>query len=58
VFTAVTFVVCGPFLRLESVQRTIAGIDVDAGDSHVAFAVGVVEDRAGAALLDGGITAG
>lgn len=47
-----------PLLRLECMERAVAAVNVDAGNAHVAFAVGVVHDRAGAAEFDGFGTAG
>jgi hypothetical protein len=58
VFAASEFILSIPLLRLEAVQRAVAGVNVDASDAHVSAPVGVVEDRAGASLPDGSIAAG
>lgn len=49
---AVAFVLGGPCVRVDWMQRAVAGIDIDARNAHVTLAVGVVHDWARAAKFD------
>jgi hypothetical protein len=57
-FAAVKFVLGGPLLQIEAVQRAVAGVNVDAGNTHVSSPIMVVAYRASAAFGNSGIAAG